>query len=182
MSITQIPEKAASIVTQTHLDAFEKDGFFVLESVVPARHLQLLRDKVAANIARIDAEMEAKGVEKLGINHKGSRYFVSGYHADDGELGAFIFSDLMAEITRATLGENVYLFHEQFVVKAAEKGGKFSWHQDSGYVGHDHKPYLSCWITLDGVDEKNGTVYLLPYARAGTSHRVEHQIDAEKQR
>ena len=116
----------------------------------------------------------------MGINHKGSRYFVQPYRNGDKEIGAFIFSDLMAEITRATLGDNVYLFHEQYVVKAAEKGGKFSWHQDSGYVGHDHKPYLTCWVTLDAVDEKNGTVYLLPYDRAGTRTRVEHRVETRK--
>ena len=179
MSNTLTARKANSIVTREHLDAFQQDGFFVLEGVVPAQHLKLLRDKVAENIARLDAEMEAAGVDKLGINHKGSRYFVQPYKNGDKSLGEFIFSDLMAEITRATLGDNVYLFHEQYVVKAAEKGGKFSWHQDSGYVGHDHTPYLSCWVTLDDVDEKNGTVYLLPYDRAGGRDRVEHRRDEE---
>jgi ectoine hydroxylase-related dioxygenase (phytanoyl-CoA dioxygenase family) len=27
---------------------------------------------------------------------------------------------------------------------------------------------LTCWIALDDVTEANGTVYLLPYSRAGT--------------
>lgn len=179
MSPTQTLHETTSFVTQAHLDAFEKDGFFVLEGVVPAPHLQLLRDKVEERIAHVDAEMEARGVDKLGINHKGSRYFVGGYSADDQEIGEFTFSDLMADITRATLGDNVYLFHEQYVVKAAEKGDKFSWHQDSGYVSHDHEPYLTCWVTLDDVTEANGTVYLLPYDRAGTKHRIEHRVDEE---
>ena len=163
-------QNQTSLVTNAHKTAFERDGFFVLENVVSPAHLQLLRGKVDENIARIDAEMEARGVEKLGINQKGSRYFVGGYQPDDTAIGAFIFSDLMAQITAATLGDNVYLFHEQYVVKAAEKGGKFSWHQDSGYVGHEHKPYLTCWVTLDDVNEENGTVYLLPYERAGNKN------------
>ena len=48
------------------------------------------------------------------------------------------------------------------------------WHQDSGYVGYDHKTYLTCWVTLDDVSEENGTVYLLPYSRAGTRDWVRH--------
>ena len=168
-----------SVISDAHLQSFAENGFFVLENVVPAQHLQLLRDKVRENIARIEAEMERQGVDKLGINHKGSRYFVHPYKDGDPEIGEFIFSDLMVDITRATLGDNVYLFHEQYVVKAAEKGGKFSWHQDSGYISHDHLPYLTCWVTLDDVTEANGTVYLLPYDRAGTRHRIEHSIDEE---
>lgn len=169
-----------SLVSSAHREQFERDGFFVLESVVGDSHLQLLRDKVMQSIARIDAEMDARGVEKLGINHKGSRYFAGGYSEDDQELGDFIFSDLMADITRATLGENVFLFFEQYVVKAAEKGGSFSYHQDSGYVGHrNHQPYLTCWVTLDDVSEENGTIHVLPYERAGTREFVPHVSNPE---
>lgn len=169
-----------SVVTPKNRTQFEREGYFLLENVVPPEHLQLLRGKVLENIQRIDAQMDALGVEKSGINHKGSRYFVSPYIAGDKELGDFIFSDLMAEVTRATLGDDVFLFYEQYVVKAAEKGGKFSWHQDSGYIGHPHhKPYLTCWITRDDVNEENGTVYLLPYDRAGTRDFVPHRPDAE---
>jgi ectoine hydroxylase-related dioxygenase (phytanoyl-CoA dioxygenase family) len=80
----------------------------------------------------------------------------------------------MSEICRATLGANAFLFYEQFVLKAAEKGVHFSWHQDSGYVRAAHKPYVSCWCALDDMSEENGTVYMLPYARAGSRTRVEH--------
>lgn len=168
------------VVLPEHLAAFERDGFFVLENVVPAEHLELLRAEVAKNIARLDAEMDEKGVTRLGINHKNSRYFVQALRSDpNSPVRDFIFSDLMAHITRATLGPNVYLFFEQYVVKAAERGESFSWHQDSGYVGHaNHKPYLSCWVTLDDVNEENGTVYMLPYQKAGTKDYVPHQQDA----
>ncbi|MGC4087778.1 MAG: phytanoyl-CoA dioxygenase family protein [Polyangiaceae bacterium] len=90
----------------------------------------------------------------------------------------------MAQIAQATLGPEAYLFHEQWVVKGAEQGMKFSWHQDSGYVKRyhpatDHRPYVSCWCALDDVNEANGTVYLLPYSRGRTrEHILEHQYDA----
>ena len=56
---------------------------------------------------------------------------------------------------------------------------QFGWHQDSGFIGYPHAPYLTCWIALDDVSEANGTVYLLPYARAGTRDVVEHVRDEE---
>ncbi|BCM88295.1 hypothetical protein IAD21_00126 [Abditibacteriota bacterium] len=169
-----------SPITAQYKEQYERDGYFILEGVVPVEHLELLRAKVVEKVAQLDAAMDAQGVDKMGINHKGSRYFFGGYEeGGDDALGEFIFSDLMAEVTRATLGENVYLFHEQYVIKAAEKGGDFSWHQDSGYVGYpEHKPYLTCWVTLDAVNEENGTVYMLPYERAGTRDYVPHAKDA----
>jgi ectoine hydroxylase-related dioxygenase (phytanoyl-CoA dioxygenase family) len=84
----------------------------------------------------------------------------------------------MAEICRATLGPDVYLFNEQYVIKAAEKGMKFAWHQDSGYVGYPHREYLSCWCALDDMSEANGTVYMLSYDRAGGRDTVAHKREA----
>ena len=83
----------------------------------------------------------------------------------------------MAEVARTALGETAHLFNEQYVVKAAERGMQFSWHQDSGFIPYAHGPYLTCWIALDDVSEANGTVYLLPYARAGTRNVVAHVRD-----
>jgi ectoine hydroxylase-related dioxygenase (phytanoyl-CoA dioxygenase family) len=56
---------------------------------------------------------------------------------------------------------------------------KFSWHQDSGFIEYAHLPYLTCWVALDDMTEANGTVYLLPYSRAGTRSVVKHVRDRE---
>ena len=85
----------------------------------------------------------------------------------------------MAQIARAALGETVYLFNEQYVVKAAERGMTFAWHQDGGFIDYLHQPYLTCWIALDDVSEANGTVYLLPYSRSGGRDVVEHIEDED---
>jgi ectoine hydroxylase-related dioxygenase (phytanoyl-CoA dioxygenase family) len=163
-----------SVITQTHVDHYQDLGYFVLENVIPAMHLNMLRAECDRYIGIIEAEMDAQGKDVIGINHRNKRYFISNRYRESQMIASFIFSDLMAEICRATLGPNAYLFHEQYVVKAAEKGMKFGWHQDSGYVGYDHKPYLSCWCALDDVTIENGTVYMLPYERAGTRDWVRH--------
>ena len=99
-------------------------------------------------------------------------------YQDRPQLRDFLFSEQMAEVCRATIGDQAFLFWEQYVIKAADKGMKFSWHQDSGYVGHPHhKPYLTCWIPLDDVSEENGTVYLLPFNRLGIRTYVQHVHD-----
>jgi ectoine hydroxylase-related dioxygenase (phytanoyl-CoA dioxygenase family) len=85
----------------------------------------------------------------------------------------------MAEVCRATLGDNAFLFWEQFVVKGPERGMKFGWHQDSGYLNFPHRPYITCWCALDDVDESNGTIYVLPWSRPGAAkHRLEHTREA----
>lgn len=164
-----------TIVTQAHLAQYNAQGYFLLEGVIPAGQLDILRGECARYVQIIEAEMDRKGTDVIGINHRGKRYFISNRYKESPYIAKFIFGELMADICLATLGPNAYLFHEQYVVKAAEKGMKFGWHQDSGYVGYDHKPYLTCWCTLDDVMFENGTVFMLPYDRAGTRRSVKHQ-------
>jgi ectoine hydroxylase-related dioxygenase (phytanoyl-CoA dioxygenase family) len=165
-------------ITPGHIRRFRGEGFFVLESVVPPSDLEALRGECQRFIDERDREMDRLGVDQLDLDHRGSRYFVHAFGKSPA-VRQFLFSDLMAQIARAALGDTVYLFNEQYVVKAAERGMKFGWHQDSGFIEYAHQPYLTCWITLDGVTESNGTVYLLPYSRAGTREVVPHVRDEE---
>lgn len=164
----------APIVSDQQRQQFQEEGYFILEKVVPDDHLQMLREECAFFVDQADREMENENITSDGINHRGKRYFIHKRYRQSKRMHQFIFSDLMAHICRATIGPNAYLFHEQWVIKCAQIGMKFAWHQDSGYVGFDHNPYLTCWCALDDVDEKNGTVYLLPYSRAGTRNWVQH--------
>lgn len=169
-----------ALVTSEHIEQFKQDGFFVLESIIPDDVVNALREECMRYIEIADREMETKGLKTQGINHYKKRYFVANRSTESVIMTDFLFSQLMADITQATLGDNVYLFNEQYVVKAADTDSKFGWHQDSGYVGHYHTPYLSCWCALDNMSEENGTIYVLPYGRDGrdsaeeiTDHVVE---------
>jgi ectoine hydroxylase-related dioxygenase (phytanoyl-CoA dioxygenase family) len=165
-------------IAPEHVRQFRDEGFFILEQVVSPSDLETLRGECQRLIEERDREMERLGVDKLDLDHRGSRYFVHAYETSPA-VRRFLLSDLMAQIAKATLGENVFLFNEQYVVKAAERGMKFGWHQDSGFISYAHRRYLTCWIALDDVTEANGTVYLLPYSRAGTRDVVEHVRDEE---
>ena len=155
------------LISPEQIEQFRKDGYFILEDVIPTDALEGLREECRLFIEKFDAEMEAKGLKQDGINHYKKRYFIANRGNESPVIFKFLFSDLMHDITRAVLGENVYLFNEQYVVKAADKQSAFAWHQDSGYIGHYHKPYLSCWCALDDMSEENGTIYVLPHERAG---------------
>ena len=163
-------------ITEAQKKLYREEGYFILESALDDAMLAYIRGECDRLTTEMEAQMAEASENTRGINHKGKRYFVSNKHRDNPSLRPYIFSDLMAEICRSTLGPTAYLFHEQFVVKGPEVGMKFGWHQDSGYVGFDHRPYMSCWAALDDVSEENGTVYVLPFSRAGTRRRQEHSI------
>jgi len=165
-------------ITDEQRRQFETEGWMLLPAALPAAHLEALRSECQRFIDRKDAEMDALGVDSLELNRRGSRYFLSNHHDDSPLLREVLFSPLMAAICRATIGEQAWLYNEQYVVKAAERGMAFGWHQDSGYgEGVAHRPYITCWCPLDDVDERNGTVFLLPYSRAGTRELIPHRED-----
>jgi ectoine hydroxylase-related dioxygenase (phytanoyl-CoA dioxygenase family) len=167
------------LVTREHVAQFRDEGYFVLDRVLTDEQLELLRGGAQYSIDKLDAAMDAAGTDTLGINHRGKRYFSNMIYQDRPELRQFLFSDTMADICRATLGDDAYLFWEQYVIKAGDPDTAFAWHQDSGYVHEDHEPYLTCWIALDDVTEENGSVYLLPYSRSGIRSYIKHIHDPE---
>lgn len=169
-----------SRVSAAQMAQYRSQGYFILERVIDEESLDGLRQECQRYIDIYEAEMEAKGVTVSGINHYKKRYFIANRGKESPPISRFLFSALMADICRATLGETAYLFNEQYVVKAAEVGTKFAWHQDSGYIGHYHRPYLSCWCALDDMTVENGTVYVLPYQRAGMQpdDLFDHTIEA----
>jgi ectoine hydroxylase-related dioxygenase (phytanoyl-CoA dioxygenase family) len=160
----------ANPVTTEHRQQYEQQGFCVIERAIPADVLEVLRAEADRIVEEADAQADREGRPRT------NKYFMSAWQHSE-VVREFMTGDLMATIARSFLGDDVYLSFEQFVVKAAEQGGAFAWHQDSGYVNTPHRPYLTCWCTLDDVTEENGTVYMLPYERAGTRDVVEHSRD-----
>lgn len=162
------------LVTPEMLEQYRNEGYFVLEGAMTPDQLDLLRGGAQYSMDRLDARMEVAGVDRLGINARGRRYFSNMVYHERPELRSFIYGSTMAAICRAVLGSEAYLFYEQYVIKAGDPDTTFAWHQDSGYVHEDHQPYLTCWIALDDVTEENGSVYLLPYSRSGIRSYVKH--------
>lgn len=171
-------------ITDAQRKQYQEKGFFVLERAIPQDQLEMIRSKCDELVREQEEEMDRQGTDELELSRRGSRYFIFLAYKEHADLADFIFSDLMADICRATIGDEAILFWEQFVVKGTSgaKKGAFSWHQDAGYVhGTPVPPYVNAWIALDDVSEENGTIYLLPYEEAGTRERVEHKVDPETQ-
>ncbi len=168
-----------SLITEDHRRQFQDEGFFILESVIPDAHLQILRDSCDLLIEVMHQEMDRLGVDHIHISHRGRRYHIAKQYEQAPGLSEYVFSDLMAEVCRATIGDTAYLFYDQYVVKAAEQGIKFSWHQDSGYLGFSHRPYVTVWAAVDDMSEENGTAYVMPYSTIGIRTLVEHIRDPE---
>jgi ectoine hydroxylase-related dioxygenase (phytanoyl-CoA dioxygenase family) len=169
-----------NIITNSDIEKYHKEGYCILKNAIPEKILAGLDQNCKICIDDIHQLMDESKTDTLGISHRNKRYFIANKYKkmNNNHSKNFLFSDEMATITSKLLGKNVYLFHEQFVVKSAEQGMNFSWHQDSGYIGHPHTTYLTCWIPLVNVNEENGTVFVLPIPESGIREIVPHTQDA----
>src|SRR5688500_10483544 len=97
---------------RTHARRFADDGFFILDEVVPAGRLGMLRRECDRLVDDRDREMDRLGVDVLDLDHRGRRYFIHAYDRCP-EIRRFLSSDLMTQVARTALGDTVYLFNEQ---------------------------------------------------------------------
>ena len=165
------------LISEADKALFREEGYLILDRAIPAQSLQMLREECSYFLGYFDAQLDLGDDLKGRLSHRGRRYFIHNRYRFSRRLRRFIFGEITAEICHQLLGENVILFNEQWVVKGAEQGMKFAWHQDSGYVkavdpDTVHPPYLTCWCALDDMDESNGTVYLMPHSRGGTKGHI----------
>lgn len=163
-----------------HIQNFRDEGYMIVPDYFSSEELELMRRECSSGIDDIHQRMDVCGEDVLGISHRHLRYFIAHQSDRSPALHDLAFSERMADVCRSTLGDEAYFFLDQYVVKAAEKGMSFSWHQDAGYITHSKvKPYLTCWIPLDDMSIANGTVYILPYSRAGFRDVKEHVRDEQ---
>ena len=164
-------------VNAEHAAQFESEGYFILESVISDTLMETLESSCDVLIKRMHDEMDRLGTDHIHISHRDKWYHIAKQFMYAPGLDRYVFSKLMEEICRQTLGDNAYLFYDQYVVKAAEQGISFSWHQDSGYLGFPHQPYITCWAAVDDMTVDNGTAWILPYSQSEPKGLVEHVRD-----
>lgn len=138
---------------------FARQGYRVFPDAISPEDLATLRTTCDT---LLDEPIDDGGKDRHKIGLGAARRFLAHRHEEFPALERFITGPQIAELTRSLLGQDAYLFNEQFVVKGAGKGASFAWHQDSAYVGFDHQPYLTVWMALDDATEDNGCVYLIP--------------------
>jgi len=160
------------------LRRFADEGYMVVPGFFSAGQLELMRRECDNGIEEMHRRMDAMGSDVLHISHRWRRYFVCNQTDRSPALHDLAFGERMADLCRATIGDEAYFFLDQYVVKCAEHGMSFAWHQDAGYITHTKvRPYLTCWIALDDSTIANGTIFVLPYSRAGTRDVIAHIRD-----
>ena len=144
---------------ETLTETFHRQGYCILPDPLTEAEL---RDLTAAVDTLLGEAVDDGGGRYHDIGRGEDRRFLRLRHEDFPAVEAFLMGDRMRSLATALVGPTPHLFVEQFVVKGPHSGASFAWHQDGGYVGFEHQPYVTFWIALDPATEENGCVYILP--------------------
>ena len=111
-----------NVITETHRQQYLSEGYFILERIIPDEHLKILRDSCEYLIDLMHQEMDRQGTDHIHISHRGKRYHIAKQYDQPPRLKEYVFSPLMAEVCKQTIGDEAYLFYDPYVAKAAEQG------------------------------------------------------------
>ncbi len=156
---------------------YQTNGFVILPDQLDEEELAALREACDILLAEPPDDDNAGRSHDIGRGH--DRRFLRHRHEDLPKLSAFVLGSATKRLASTFIGNTPHLFNEQFVVKGPRTGASFAWHQDSAYVGFDHKPYVTLWIALDDTTVENGAVFVLPRNLRQDQSITEHRWDQE---
>ena len=164
-SFTWTPSVARSgRLTGDQVEAFDRDGFVVLESCFSP-------DELAPLIADLD-DLEAKAddflrrfdEDRVSIAESGAIVFGIHPSVQYDSARAFVRHPLFADLCLDLIGPDSRLYWDQLVYKKPEKPRRFPWHQDNGYGFVEPQQYLTCWVALTEATIDNGCPWIVPGA------------------
>jgi phytanoyl-CoA hydroxylase len=169
-------------LTSDQVDFFRQDGYLPFGGLLEDSELSVLRDAY---------DFEFESAKQSGEFRNLAGTDATAYDADDRMLQIMqmcersihfrklLFDSRILDVVTDLIGPNIMLFHDQALWKPAQTGGPVHWHQDNAYWRCSPASLISCWITLDNVDDSNGAMNIIPGSHLKpTSH--EHASDTDR--
>ena len=150
---------------------FQRDGYYFARGLFDAEEIELL-----SRSAKQDHELDQHAFGK--DDGEGGRVRLSLWnHPGDGIYGMVARCRRIVDSMEQLLSGEVYHYHSKVIMKDAEVGGAWTWHQDYGYWYENGALFplmASVTIALDEATTENGCLQIL----AGSHHmgRIEHAV------
>jgi len=150
--------------TTERAEAFERDGYLVVEDALTPSDLEALRTETT-EICR-GRRGEVSGVEVASDEESDAsvlaRYLCIHHpHKCSPVMASYVAHAPVVEVLRELIGPNVKCMQSMLFVKAAGKPGQ-AWHQDEDYIPTRDRSLTAAWIALDDATVENGCLWVIP--------------------
>ena len=166
-------------LAQQKVNEFKSQGYLIFEDFVSSEALSELKESLNSIFNAIDNDSnrlkQSYDNKHYGDISKEGRKFLKNQSRYYPSIQRYLKSKPIKEIVTNLLDGDAFIFNDQFVIKEPNTPSSFNWHQDSGYVNFDHKPYLTTWLALDDTHPLNGPLSIIPTNIETTSEVITHQ-------
>lgn len=164
-----------SILTETQVTDFHRDGYSFARQLFSSEEIGLLRE-TAVNDHAMDQASSTRD-DGTGADVRLSLW----NHPGDGIYGMFARCHRIVDAAEELLQDEVYHYHSKMILKDAKVGGAWAWHQDYGYWYQNGLLYpdlCSVMIAVDKATQENGCLQVLKGShRMG---RINHVLTGEQ--
>lgn len=153
-------------LSQEQIDAFHKNGYLKYGKILENDEIDLLREQYDLEFdkARDDATCRNLAGDDLGAVEDAPQRMLQVMQMCERNIHfrQLLYNERILDIVEDLIGPNIQLLHDQALFKPARDGGAVTWHQDNGYWKCRPASLVSCWLTFDDVDKKNGAMQVIP--------------------
>ncbi len=146
-------------LSSEQLQQFQDDGYVIVEQLLDAGEVDLLR-----KIARADQQLR-QGVMSRADGEGGAVDLVVRNDLESDTIyGAIVRSQSLVDAMAQLLGDEVYHYHHKMILKEPRVGGAWAWHQDYGYWYNNGClwPAMgSCLMAVDRATRANGCLQVV---------------------
>ena len=152
------------------LKSYERDGFLIIEDLLPPEEVERLRDRVREythggrppDALQIQIEPRVQRGETQ-VDHPGDGIRkIDGLAQGDDRFQRLALNSRIVGVIEHLLGPDLKLFRNSLLLKPPGVGSQKGWHQDSPYWPIQPMNLCSCWFPLDDATPENGCMVVLP--------------------
>lgn len=145
-------------MTHEEVAQYHRDGFLLVDNLFDA-------DEVKRMILEVEEGDRVANTTRGSLDQTGKVSRLAIWH----ELGSDLWSRVsicprLVNNIRILLGQDAAFFHGKVMLKEAQSGGAWEWHQDYGYwynQGFFYPHMMSVFIALDPATRANGCLQVL---------------------
>lgn len=140
-------------LTPEQIEAYERDGFVVIDDVFTADDVAILRE--ASEDAAVRDGLEQKGIAEKTVH----LLAITTFHPAFMELAKH---PAIVDRIRPLIGDDIQLEHSKLASKPPAKGkGPFHWHQDFAFFPHTNTSLVAVMVMLDDATPENGCMQMV---------------------
>jgi ectoine hydroxylase-related dioxygenase (phytanoyl-CoA dioxygenase family) len=161
----------AFVMSEPQVQAYKRDGFFVLENAYSPDEIAALNRETVA-LCRQGAfkvwEREGRDTPVLNLPSTATdmeilaEYLCIHFpHKISDVMKSTLAHPNTVEILSKVIGPNVKCMQSMLFIKSAGKPGQ-AWHQDEDYIPTRDRSMTGAWIAMDDATVKNGCLWVIP--------------------